>query len=143
MVKISATLAALVDAALADGVPCLVGTVSRDGRPQISPKGSVLVLDETTLAYWERSLRGAATNVGANPFVVVYYRNPAKADLLPRGAAVRFHGTATIHESGPLRDTVWERTVPAERERDPERKGVAVVVRVDTLEDLTGAPVPA
>ena len=141
MIKISPELAKLVDAALADNVPCLVGTATRDGHPQISPKGSVLVLDEETLAYWERSLRGARANVGEHPHVVVYYRNPAKADALPRGAAVRFHGTATIHDKGPIRDKVWDRTVPIERERDAERKGVAVVIKLEKVEDLTGKPV--
>ena len=29
-----------INGALADGTPCLVGTVSGDGQPQISPKGS-------------------------------------------------------------------------------------------------------
>jgi predicted pyridoxine 5'-phosphate oxidase superfamily flavin-nucleotide-binding protein len=142
MTKILPALARLIDSALADGVPCLVGTASKDGRPNISVKGSVLVLDEKNLAYWERSHRNALQNLGDNPHVVVWYRNAAKADQLPRGAAVRFHGTATIHTSGPLRDKVWDRTVPIERERDPEKKGVAVVIAVDKAEDLTSTPLP-
>jgi len=143
MNKVPAALAKLVDSALADGVPALVGTASKDGHPQISVKGSVLVLDDHTLAYWERSHRGALANVGANPNVVVWYRNPAKANELPRGAAVRFHGKATIHASGPMREKVWERTVPIERERDPEKKGVAVTIALDKVEDLSGGPLPA
>jgi len=142
MVKIPQTIAGLIDSALADGVPCLVGTVSRDGRPNISVKGSVLVLDDKTLAYWERAHRNAFANVGANPRVVVWYRNAAKADQLPRGATIRFHGTATIHASGPVRDRVWEKVVPIEQERDPERKGIAVVIALDKIEDLMGAPLP-
>jgi len=143
MIKIAPPLAGLIDSALADGTPCLVGTVSKDGRPNISVKGSVLVLDDKTLAYWERAYRNAHKNVGDNPRVVVWYRNAAKADQLPRGAAVRFHGTATIHASGPLRDKVWNRTVPIEQERDPDRKGAAVVIALDKIEDLMGAPLPA
>jgi predicted pyridoxine 5'-phosphate oxidase superfamily flavin-nucleotide-binding protein len=142
MVKIKPALAALVDAALADGVPCLVGTATKDGWPNISVKGSVLVLDEKTLAYWERSHRTAITNIGENPQVVVWYRNAAKAAELPRGAAVRFHGTATIHASGAVRDRVWDRTVPIERERDPEKKGVAVTIALSKAEDLNGTPLP-
>lgn len=139
--KIPSTLRDLVNSALADGVPCLVGTASPDGWPQISPKGSVLVLDDRTLAYWERVRRTAKANLAVNPRVVVWYRNPAKADALPRGAAVRFYGTAALHESGPIRDQVWAQVVPAERDRDPERKGLAVVIQIERVEDLAGAPV--
>ena len=32
-----------INNSLADGTPCLLGTVSGDGQPQISPKGSILV----------------------------------------------------------------------------------------------------
>ena len=42
---------ALVDKALADGTPCLVGTALKDGRPQISPKGSVAVFNDDTLCH--------------------------------------------------------------------------------------------
>jgi hypothetical protein len=138
MAKIPQRLHALIDGALADGAPCLIGTASRDGWPQISPKGSVLVLDDETLAYWERVRRTAQANVSENARVVVWYRNPAKADQLPRGAALRFYGTASTHESGALADQVWAKCVPAERDRDPERKGLAVVVKVERLEDLAG-----
>ncbi len=114
----------------------------KDGRPNISVKGSVLVFDEKTLAYWERSHRNGVANIGDNPRVIVWYRNAAKAAELPRGAAVRFHGTATIHASGAIRDKVWDRTVPIERERDTEKKGVAVTIALDKAEDLNGTPLP-
>ena len=122
--------------------PELVGTALKDGRPNISVKGSVLVFDEKTLAYWERSHRNGVANIGDNPRVIVWYRNAAKAAELPRGAAVRFHGTATIHASGAIRDKVWDRTVPIERERDTEKKGVAVTIALDKAEDLNGTPLP-
>src|SRR5271154_6540285 len=109
----------IVNSALADEAPCLVGTASRDGRPQISPKGSVVVYDENHLAFWERSGRSAIANIRANPRIVIYYRNPAKAKLLPQGAAVRFHGSAEVHEDGAERDRVWECIVPVERDKDP------------------------
>ena len=141
MAKIPQKYWAIINSALADNAACLVGTATKAGEPQISPKGSVLVLDESTLAYWERSGRSAQKNVGENPHVVVYFRNPARADALPRGAAIRFHGVATVHATGPVRDKVWDMTVPFERERDPEKKGVAVVIALGKVEDLSGAPV--
>ena len=57
MIKITPLMKDLLDKALADGTPCLIGTASKDGHPQISPKGSVAVYDDQTLCYWERSHR--------------------------------------------------------------------------------------
>jgi hypothetical protein len=138
--KISESWVSLLGSARADGVACLVATADASGNPLISPKGSVLVFDDQTLAYWERSMRGANANLGQNPNVLVYYRNPnpAKAQQLPRGAALRFHGRAEIVESGPIRDEVMARVVQPELDADPERKGVAVLVHVDKITDLGG-----
>ena len=131
-VSITGEMKELVDSALADGAPCILGTASADGRPQMSLKGSVLVYDEGTLAYWERSKRSALENIGENPQVVILYRNPAKR------VTWRFHGTATVHESGPVRDEVMGRTIKAEIDRDPERTGFAVLVRIDRITELSG-----
>lgn len=121
-----------IDTALDDHVPCLLGTADRLGQAQISPKGSMMVFDATRLAFWERAGRSALANLRANPKVVVYYRNPA------RKMAVRFYGTASIVANGALRDAVWARTIPLEQEKDPGRKGVAVVIDVALVNDLSG-----
>ena len=132
MVMITEAMRNLIDRALADRVPCLLGTASKEGHPQISIKGSVLVYDDQTLAYWERAGRTAKSNVLENPHVVVFYRNPE------RRINWRFHGTATLHESGPERDNVMRRVVDAELDRDPDRGGAAVLVRVECITDLAG-----
>jgi predicted pyridoxine 5'-phosphate oxidase superfamily flavin-nucleotide-binding protein len=121
---------------------CLVGTVGADGVPQISPKGSVLVLDENTLAYWERGMRKAYANLKANPNVVVWYRNPElrASGVLPAGGVARFYGKAEVIESGALRDQVWDKVVEPEKKADPERKGAAVVIKLDRAEQLSGKP---
>jgi hypothetical protein len=132
MIYITDETRQFIDQAYADGVPCFLGTASGDGHPQISMKGSVLVFDRETLAYWERAKRSALDNVAANPNVVIFYRNPEKR------INWRFHGTATVYESGAIRDNVMQRTIPAELDRDPERQGVAVLVRLDQVTELSG-----
>lgn len=52
---------------------------------------------------------------------------------------MRFYGVARVVETGPVRERIWEAAVPFEQERDPEKKGVAVIVRVDRIEELSGA----
>ena len=67
MIDINDEMRLLIDNALAEGVCCIVGTASKNGQPQISMKGSVLVFARTTLAYWERARRSALDNVADNP----------------------------------------------------------------------------
>lgn len=142
MIKLTDLMQRLLSMALSDGTPCLVGTASKDGRPQISPKGSVAVFDDETLSYWERSNRSARAHIDENPNVVVYYRNAARAAEMPfRSAALRFHGRATVVESGAARERAWEIMDAAERERDPEKKGVAVLIKVDRVEELSGTAI--
>ena len=118
--------------AFSDGFTCVLGTVSKDGEPQISPKGSMMVFDKENLAYWERAKRSALENVGDNPNVVVYYYN------LSNRLRWRFHGKATVYEDGAVRDEVMSKTIQAELDRDPERQGVAVLIKVEKITELSG-----
>jgi general stress protein 26 len=132
MIAISDQMRELVDNALANGSPCILATVSRDGEPDIGFKGSMLVFDNESLAYWERTKRVHMKNVKENPKVIVLFRD-AKTK-----AAWRFHGTATLHETGPIRDQVMARTVKDELDKDPERKGAAVVISLDKITNMGG-----
>ena len=120
----------LITSALDDRLFCVVGTASKDGVPNISLKGSVAVYDSETLSYWERVKGTALANVVENPNIVIFYRNPGER------INWRFHGTATVYESGDVRDKVRNITPQAELDRDPELKGVAVLVKVDAITDL-------
>ncbi len=132
MISIVDPMKELVDNALANGSPCILATVSGDGEPDIGFKGSMMVFDGDSLAYWERTKRVHLKNVKENPKVIVLFRD-AKTK-----AAWRFHGTATLHEDGPVRDQVMARTVKDELDKDPERKGAAVVIRLDKITNMGG-----
>ncbi len=138
MIQITDDMRAFVNNALADGLPCLVGTIGEDGWPSVGPKGSVLVFDDQTLAYWERAHRSSIENLRKNPKVVVYYRNQAAAAKLGGGGALRFYGTADLHPSGATREKVRPMVVAAEIEKDPENKGIAVLIRVERITNLGG-----
>ena len=132
MISIEGEMRDLLNNALDDGCYSYVGTASRDGRPQISMRGSLSVYDGETLAFWERSRRSSLDNVTENPQVVIFYRNPDKR------INWRFHGTATLHETGEIRDKVMAQTPQPELDRDPERTGIAVLVRIDEITALSG-----
>jgi predicted pyridoxine 5'-phosphate oxidase superfamily flavin-nucleotide-binding protein len=139
MIKMTELMRELLTNAVAEGVPCLLGTATKDGRPQISPKGTLAVFDDETLSFWERSYRTSYNAFLENPRVVVYYRNgPRTAELPFRNGAVRFHGVARITEDEAERARVFALSPAIEQSRDPQRKGVAVLIRVDLIEDLAG-----
>lgn len=121
---------------------CLVATVLPSGFAQVTPRGSTMVFDDDHLALWERG-RGstsAAMTDGTN--VTVFFRKPAlrESGLLSKGGIARFYGTARIHRSGPAYEEVWRRLVQPEKDRDPDKKGYAVLIAVERAEDLEGKP---
>lgn len=132
MIALTDQMSEMIDNALANGCPCVLATASTDGEPDIGYKGSMMVFDKESLAYWERTKRQHMKNVTENPKVVVLFRDP-KTRL-----NFRFHGVATVHDNGPVRDAVMARTVKDELDKDPERKGAAVVIRVDKVSNLAG-----
>ena len=121
-----------IDNSHLNGMSCFVATASNEGEPDMGPKGSMMVFDDQSLAFWERSFRITLKNLEENPRIVAYYRNPKEA------VNWRFHGVATIHTDGSIRDEVMARTISVELEKDPERKGVAVVIRVDKIMSAAG-----
>lgn len=142
MIRITDQMRDLLRKAAEEDAACIVGTASKDGRPQLSPKGSVAAYDDEHLCYWERSFRSSHVQLGENPNVVVFYRNPKRSKELPHPAGVlRFYGTARIVESGPERERAWNLTIPYEQERDPEKTGCAVLIRIDRIEELSGKPI--
>src|SRR3546814_19568855 len=60
------------------------------------------------------------------------------AGVLPAGGIARFYGEAAIHKDDPIAQRIWDRLVQPEKDRDPERKGSAVLVRVERSGDLRG-----
>ncbi len=121
-----------VNGALADKAPCLIATASADGRPSIGYRGSMLAFTSSALAYWERTRRMGFENVETNPHVVVLYRNPETRQ------AWKFFGRASIHLDGKTRDDVMARVVQPELDRDPDRRGYAVIIELDRVESMQG-----
>ena len=120
---------------------CLVGSVLPNGFAQVTPRGSVMVFDNEHLALWERGKGSTTANLSDGSKVTVYFRKPAlRADgTLPGGGIARFYGTAKVVKSGADYETVWTRLVQPEKDRDPDKKGFAVLIKVERAEDLGGA----
>ena len=121
---------------------CLVATVLPNGFAQVSPRGSTMVFDDEHLALWERGKGSTTSNLRDGSKVTVFFRKPAlrEAGLLPKGGVARFYGLATTHRAGPAYEEVWRHLVQPEKDRDPDRKGFAVLIKVERAEDLDGVP---
>lgn len=119
----------LFASAYADGTPVAVGTSEVGGMPDVALKGSFMVWDRDHVAFWERGHGETLAALRSNPKLVALYRNPARL----RGQ-LRLYGEAvTLAEEGELREQVWQRTIEAEQKADPEKKGVAVIARIDRI----------
>ncbi len=71
-----------------------VATVTYEGAPAVSPKGTFLVLDDQTIAYSDIRSPGTRRNLMANPAIEVNFVDPFKRK------AVRVAGNAVLHPKG-------------------------------------------
>ncbi len=72
-----------------------VATVTPDGRPNLSPKGTTTVLDDEHLMFADIVSPGTVANLATNRHVEVNVVDP----IVRKG--YRFKGTATVHRDGP------------------------------------------
>ena len=131
-----------IDAAFPAHV-CTVGSVMPDGYAQITPRGSTQVYDDNHISLWERG-RGSTTGAMSDGTrLTVYYQNfeLMQSGVLPIAGIARLYGTAKIHRSGPVYDKVWARLIQPEKDRDPDKGGFAVLIKVERAEDLLGQPI--
>lgn len=107
--------------------PVLVATAAASGEPDIAFKGSVMVWDEDHVAFWERAHGQTLRNLQANPQTCLIYQD------FDTRTGWKFWGTVELLEDGELRQRIMDKTIQLELDRDPERKGVAVLIRVDRV----------
>ena len=120
----------------------LVGTVLPDGFAQVTPRGSTMVFDDEHIALWERGKGSTNANLHDGSKVTIFFRKGQlrEAGLLPKGGIARFFGTAAIHKSGRIYDEIWQRLIQPEKDRDPQKKGFGVLIKIERAEDLDGEP---
>ncbi|WP_220739727.1 pyridoxamine 5'-phosphate oxidase family protein [Leuconostoc miyukkimchii] len=86
-----------------------LATTNSDGSPQVGPKGSLHVLDDSHLIYYEHTFRHAYENLLTNHLaaVAVVDRKAEKG--------FRFEGRAHIHENDSYATEILEKTNIYER----------------------------
>lgn len=127
MIELTEEMKTAFASALTDGAPALIASAGKLGMPDMAYKGSTMVFDSDHLAYWERSHGTTAQNISENGQVCVLYRNAATR------VAWKFFGVAELLREGSTREEIMSKTNEIELSRDPERKGVGVLIRVDRV----------
>jgi hypothetical protein len=119
---------ATVNGAFDDGHPLVLGYIGEDGYPHLSYRGTAQVYGPQQLAIWARNPEGGfQRSIASRPEVsLLYFKHGT-----PPGY-YSFKGKARVEESA--NETVYENSPKAERDRDPDKGGVAVIVEVDSLE---------
>ena len=131
MIKITDDMKDRVNKAFIEKKTCIWVTSSKDGSPDVSFRGSTFVYDDEHLAFWDRSRGQSTRNIEENPQVCMVYFEPGRGGW-------RFYGHATIFKEGEMRQEIMERTIKDELDKDPERKGYGVLIRIDKIRPHSG-----
>jgi general stress protein 26 len=132
MIKMTDEMKERVDKAYDEKKYCVWATTSEDGYPDISFRGSTYVFDDEHIAFWDRSLGTSSTNLARNPNVcMLYYDKEGRLGW-------RFYGKATVYKESDMREKIMSRVIKPELDKDPERKGYGVLVRVDKIRGYSG-----
>jgi hypothetical protein len=121
-------IATAIDGAAARGHALAVSYIDDDGYPAVSFRGSTQVHDRGTLAIWSRRRDdGLALAIAERPKVTLVYYGPGG----PGPVFLSIRGQARVDPAA--NDAVYARMIEGERGQDPERKGVAVLIEVETV----------
>jgi hypothetical protein len=122
----------LVNGALAKGRPVAVAYVGADGAPNLSFRGSVQAYGEDSLAIWVRDPQGGILKAMAtNPRITLLY-----GELGAEKAFLTFRGRGRVETAEAVRRQVYENSHELERNLDKERKGVPLIIALDSVDGL-------
>jgi hypothetical protein len=126
MIELDEEIRQAVNGAFESRNPMVIGYVGDDGAPHLSFRGSTQVFGRDQLAIWVRNPKaGLPAAIQNHPKVTLLYRSSEPRRLFT------FTGRARI-DAG-VNDVVYANSPKGERDRDPEKKGVAMVIDLDEV----------
>jgi hypothetical protein len=133
--KLSGDMKSAINNAFGSLKPIAIAYVDETGAPQLSYRGSTQAFSDTQLAIWVRRPEGRILeSTRKNPAVALIY-----GSFEPTGRAFMiFRGRARVDGSEAVRNRVYEQAHPFERDKDPERRGNALVIDLDSVEGFFG-----
>jgi predicted pyridoxine 5'-phosphate oxidase superfamily flavin-nucleotide-binding protein len=118
MAKLTSEMRAMFERQLS-----VIATASKDGTPNIGPKGSMHVFDDETLAYSEGTGEKTLRNLQQNPKVAVMVVDREKTD------GYQIKGTAELLTSGDF----FEKVAKKQEERKRPRPKSVVKIRIEEI----------
>lgn len=106
---------------------CWITTVSKDGQLDLGPKMSMFVLDDTHLAYHERTAGQHYQNLKDGSPLVVAVANPAERK------GYRFRGNVTLHTD----DDIYEARVKVAEQEGSKKPACIPVLELTEIQDLS------
>ena len=133
--KLSAEMKKAVDTAFESLKPIVVSYVDESGAPQLSFRGSTQAYSDTQLAIWVRNPEGRILeSIAKNPAMALIY---GSFDPTARAFMI-FRGRARVDSSETVRRQIYEHAHAFERDKDKDRKGIALVIDLDSVEGFFG-----
>ena len=136
--KLSADMKRAVDTAFESLKPVVVSYVDESGAPQLSFRGSTQAYSDTQLAIWVRNPEGRILeSIAKNPAMALIYGSfePTNRNFMI------FRGRARVDSSNTARSHIYEHAHPFERGQDKDRKGIALVIDLDSIDGFFGGAV--
>ncbi|MBT1165036.1 pyridoxamine 5'-phosphate oxidase family protein [Bifidobacterium felsineum] len=107
-----------------------VSTISKDGELDLGPKMSLFVLDDTHIAYHERTAGQTYENLKNGSPLVIAFAN------LEKKQGYRFRGNVTLHSD----DDIYEAQVKVAEEKGTKKPAVIPVLEVTEIQNLASGP---
>ena len=134
MIEISDSMRANINGAIDKGRVLTAAYVDDDGKPHATFFGSIHVHSKDQLALWVRDPKGGMPRaLATRPWVSLVY-----ADISTR-TYYRLNGRGRLANDAAERDRVFSEMHPIEQKFDAERKGVAVVIDLDSIDGYDAA----
>jgi hypothetical protein len=127
-IELGSDIAEFVNTAFERGEPLILGYISPDGRPSISYRGTIQTYGTDALALWARNPNGGLPKaIATNAAVSVLGNEKATR------AHYVFEGRARIVTDSRTRDEVFNRSAEFERDLDAGKRGIAIIIELDSV----------
>jgi hypothetical protein len=134
VIEITDSMRTNINGAIDKGRVLTAAYVDDEGKPHATFFGSIHVHSKDQLALWVRDPKGGMPRaLASRPWISLVY-----ADISTR-TYYRLNGRGRVTTDPTERDRVYNEMHPIEQKFDAERKGVAVVIDLDSVDGYDAA----
>ena len=127
-IELNDEIKAAINGALMSGHPLTLAAVTPDCAPTVSFRGSVQTEGDDALSVWFRNPESAtAAGLVEHDRVVLTWSDMSHRNFL------QFSGRLRREDDAAIRDRLYEAMPAPERERDPDKIGIAAIVELDRV----------